>query len=273
MFPLHRTCGGGDRDGGGQRRWVIWALSHPEVSTASAARGATTARFLLTSMKFLPPPASRHVLVPGAASWRRLLSWVLRVRPRSEEMTLKTVTGIKPTGAAHLGIYLGTIRPALALAGRSEALCFIADYHALTTVRDPDSVGRLTRDVAATWLALGVDPHRTALYRQSDLPGGARAGVATGVLDREGALEPGPPLQGGRGRPPVPECRPRRRGERPAVLPPGAHGRRHPHPPSRRRPGRRRPDPAPRDYSRRRDARVARYLAPPWCRSRAGRRA
>lgn len=83
---------------------------------------------------------------------------------------MKTVTGIKPTGTPHLGNYLGMIRPSLALAGRSDALYFIADYHALTTLRAPAALSRLTREVAATWLALGLDPRVSVLYRQSDLP-------------------------------------------------------------------------------------------------------
>ena len=53
-----------------------------------------------------------------------------------------SLTGVKPTGVPHLGNYVGAIRPAIALAGRYDAFYFIADYHALTTVRDPEhSVG------------------------------------------------------------------------------------------------------------------------------------
>jgi tryptophanyl-tRNA synthetase len=80
------------------------------------------------------------------------------------------VTGIKPTGAPHLGNYLGMIRPMLALAHRYEALYFIADYHALTLLRDGRRVSDLTYEVAATLLALGLDPALCALYRQSDVP-------------------------------------------------------------------------------------------------------
>jgi tryptophanyl-tRNA synthetase len=80
------------------------------------------------------------------------------------------VTGIKPTGHPHLGNYLGMIEPALRLAQEYRALYFIADYHALTTVRDGREVRDLTYEVTATWLALGLDPRRTLLYRQSDVP-------------------------------------------------------------------------------------------------------
>ena len=80
------------------------------------------------------------------------------------------VTGIKPTGTPHLGNYLGAIRPALRLAERYEAFYFIADYHALTTERDPEALRGYVRDVAATWLACGLDPARVVLFRQSDVP-------------------------------------------------------------------------------------------------------
>lgn len=80
------------------------------------------------------------------------------------------LTGIKPSGTPHIGNYLGMIRPALALAQKFQALYFIADYHALTTVRDGKVMKRLTYDVAATWLALGLDPEKVIFYRQSDIP-------------------------------------------------------------------------------------------------------
>jgi tryptophanyl-tRNA synthetase len=80
------------------------------------------------------------------------------------------VTGIKPTGDPHLGNYLGMIRPALALAGSHRACYFVADAHALITTTDGRLLRGLTRRVAAAWLALGLDPGRSLLYRQSDLP-------------------------------------------------------------------------------------------------------
>lgn len=81
-----------------------------------------------------------------------------------------SVTGIKPTGEPHLGNLVGAIRPALELTAEYDSLYFIADYHALTTIRDPKAVARYTRSVAATWLAVGLDPDRTTFYRQSDVP-------------------------------------------------------------------------------------------------------
>lgn len=81
-----------------------------------------------------------------------------------------SLTGIKPSGTPHIGNYLGMIRPALELAKEYQAMYFIADYHALTTVTDRDDLKRLTYEVAATWLALGLDPDKVIFYRQSDIP-------------------------------------------------------------------------------------------------------
>ena len=81
-----------------------------------------------------------------------------------------TLTGIKPTGQPHIGNYLGMIKPALELAKNYQALYFIADYHALTTVKDKKQLQDLTHQVAATWLALGLDPEKVIFYRQSDIP-------------------------------------------------------------------------------------------------------
>ncbi len=81
-----------------------------------------------------------------------------------------SLTGIKPTGAPHVGNYLGMIKPALELARHYQALYFIADYHALTTIRDPNELRELTYEVAATFLALGMDPDGVIFFRQSDVP-------------------------------------------------------------------------------------------------------
>lgn len=80
------------------------------------------------------------------------------------------LTGIKPSGTPHIGNYLGAIRPALELVREYDAYYFIADEHALTTVRDAAELRRLSYEVAAVWLALGLDPERVVVYRQSDIP-------------------------------------------------------------------------------------------------------
>ena len=82
------------------------------------------------------------------------------------------LTGIKPTGAPHLGNYIGMIRPALELAKTAgyESYYFIADYHALITMYSKDELSKSIYEAAASWLALGLDPSKTALYQQSDIP-------------------------------------------------------------------------------------------------------
>jgi tryptophanyl-tRNA synthetase len=80
------------------------------------------------------------------------------------------LSGIKPTGALHIGNYLGMIKPALDLATDYQALYFIADYHALTTVRDRKSMNRLVYGVAASLLALGLDTEKIVFFRQADVP-------------------------------------------------------------------------------------------------------
>jgi tryptophanyl-tRNA synthetase len=83
----------------------------------------------------------------------------------------RSLTGIKPTGTIHVGNYLGAMRPALRLAETYEStLYFIADYHALTSVQDRLALHTTIYDVAAAWLAAGLDPERTLLYRQSAIP-------------------------------------------------------------------------------------------------------
>ncbi|MBZ0120514.1 MAG: tryptophan--tRNA ligase, partial [Sandaracinaceae bacterium] len=83
--------------------------------------------------------------------------------------TKTSLTGIKPTGKPHLGNLLGAIEPALELAERFHGFYFIADYHALTTMRDPKELRESVYDVTATWLACGLDPERTHVYRQSSV--------------------------------------------------------------------------------------------------------
>ena len=68
------------------------------------------------------------------------------------------LTGIKPSGTPHLDNYFGMIKPALDLVAEGQALYFIADYHALTTVKNPEKLNRQVYEVAATWLALGLNP-------------------------------------------------------------------------------------------------------------------
>jgi tryptophanyl-tRNA synthetase len=84
----------------------------------------------------------------------------------------RVLTGITTSGTPHLGNYAGAIRPAIAasLAANVESFYFLADYHALVKVQDPERVQRSTLEIAAAWLACGLDPERVWFYRQSDIP-------------------------------------------------------------------------------------------------------
>jgi tryptophanyl-tRNA synthetase len=83
---------------------------------------------------------------------------------------MRILSGIQPSGLLHIGNYFGMMKPAIALQDKGEALYFIADYHALTSVRDPDVLRENVRRVAVDFLAAGLDPERAALFKQSDVP-------------------------------------------------------------------------------------------------------
>lgn len=87
-------------------------------------------------------------------------------------MRERHLTGITTTGSPHLGNYVGAIRPAIAASRRPdvESFYFLADFHALVKCQDPERVQRSTLEIAATWLALGLDPEQVFFYRQSDIP-------------------------------------------------------------------------------------------------------
>lgn len=84
----------------------------------------------------------------------------------------RVLTGITTTGTPHLGNYVGAIRPAIAASKSAEldSYFFLADYHALIKCHDPAQVQQSAREIAATWLALGLDTENTTFYRQSDVP-------------------------------------------------------------------------------------------------------
>ena len=83
---------------------------------------------------------------------------------------MRVLTGIQPSGKLHWGNYFGAMRNAFALQQKGEAFLFIANYPAMTTVRDGQRLREATRDVALDWLACGLDPEKTVFYRQSDVP-------------------------------------------------------------------------------------------------------
>ena len=84
----------------------------------------------------------------------------------------RVLTGITTSGTPHLGNYVGAIRPAIEASQSPDvdAFFFLADYHALIKCEDPDRIARSRLEIAATWLAAGLDPARVTFYRQSDVP-------------------------------------------------------------------------------------------------------
>jgi tryptophanyl-tRNA synthetase len=83
---------------------------------------------------------------------------------------MRVLSGVQPSGTLHIGNYFGAIRQFVALQDEHECYYFLADMHALTTVQDADRIRSLVRELAAGYLALGLDPARSVIYRQSDLP-------------------------------------------------------------------------------------------------------
>jgi len=86
--------------------------------------------------------------------------------------TQRVLSGVQPSGQKHLGNYFGAIRQHIALQDEFPGECFyfIADYHALTTVHDPAGLRESVQELARTYLALGLDPSKALLFRQSDIP-------------------------------------------------------------------------------------------------------
>ena len=85
---------------------------------------------------------------------------------------IRFLTGITTSGTPHLGNYVGSIRPSVQASLRDgvESYYFLADYHALIKIDEPARIQRSTLEIAASWLAAGLDPARVVFYRQSDVP-------------------------------------------------------------------------------------------------------
>ncbi|MDI1274126.1 tryptophan--tRNA ligase [Polaromonas sp.] len=94
------------------------------------------------------------------------------VRPATSPSPQRFLTGITTTGTPHLGNYVGSIRPSVAASTGvgAESFYFLADYHALIKCDEPARIQRSTLEIAASWLAAGLDPERVTFYRQSDIP-------------------------------------------------------------------------------------------------------
>lgn len=166
-------------------------MSQPATAAASASDAVMTLVILLgqaghgrltkDGMRPKIPMGRRDLRASSSKTWAEFSPTlgVPRGKPRhcapATDLCLsmpRVLTGITTTGTPHLGNYVGAIRPALALAGRSDvqAFYFLADYHALIKCQDAERVQRSTLEIAATWLALGLDPERVYFYRQSDIP-------------------------------------------------------------------------------------------------------
>jgi tryptophanyl-tRNA synthetase len=102
---------------------------------------------------------------------------------------MRILSGIQPSGKLHIGNYFGMMKPAIELQEQGEAYLFIANYHALTTVHDAETLRQMTTDVALDFLACGIDPKKTAFYRQSDVPDVHELAWLLSVLCPMGLLE------------------------------------------------------------------------------------
>lgn len=103
------------------------------------------------------------------------------------------LSGIRPTGRLHYGNYFGAVRHFLRLQEQDAARCyyFVADYHALTTITGRKEVFRDTLDMLRTYVACGLDPAKSIIYRQSDLPSTAELALLLGMIANIGLLERG----------------------------------------------------------------------------------
>jgi tryptophanyl-tRNA synthetase len=102
---------------------------------------------------------------------------------------IRTLTGIQPSGALHIGNYFGAMRPAIDAQAKGECFYFIADYHSMTSLLDPAERRRNTLDVALDWLACGLDPAKSVFWRQSDVPEVTELSWMIGTLTPMGLLE------------------------------------------------------------------------------------
>jgi tryptophanyl-tRNA synthetase len=93
-----------------------------------------------------------------------------RKPPTPMTSRIRILSGIQPSGTLHLGNYLGMMRPAIELQEQGDAYYFIADYHSMTSLTDPEQRRRHSLDVALDFLACGLDPKKSVFFKQSDVP-------------------------------------------------------------------------------------------------------
>src|SRR3989344_9574927 len=99
------------------------------------------------------------------------------------------ISGVKPSGELHLGNYLGAIKQFVKIQNDYKAYFFIADLHALTEPQDPDLLTQQTLEVAAMYLAAGLDPTKTTIFVQSHIPAHAELGWILNTITPLGELE------------------------------------------------------------------------------------
>jgi tryptophanyl-tRNA synthetase len=102
---------------------------------------------------------------------------------------MRTLTGITPSGTLHIGNYFGAMRPAIQAQDHGDCFYFVADYHSMTSVFDPEERRRNSLGIALDWLACGLDPDRCVLWRQSDVPQVCELTWMIGSLTPMGLLE------------------------------------------------------------------------------------
>jgi tryptophanyl-tRNA synthetase len=102
---------------------------------------------------------------------------------------MRILTGIQPSGQLHIGNYFGAIKPAVELQARGDCTYFIADYHSMTSLTDAAQRRQNSLDVALDWLACGLDPKKSVLFRQSDVPEVCELMWILGTLTPMGLLE------------------------------------------------------------------------------------
>lgn len=102
---------------------------------------------------------------------------------------MRILSGVQPSGKLHLGNFFGAMKQHIEAQEREECFIFIANYHALTTIQDADRLRGLTRDVALDYLALGLDPNKACLFRQSDVPEVTELAWILSTVTGKGLLE------------------------------------------------------------------------------------
>ena len=102
---------------------------------------------------------------------------------------MRVLSGVQPSGKLHLGNYLGAMKQHIELQEENECFFFIANFHSLTTIQDPGRLVELTRDVALDYLALGLDPKKANLFRQTDVPEVAELAWILSTVTGKGLLD------------------------------------------------------------------------------------